>query len=95
MGRQPPRLPLLNPQRTRLTIRNDLSLKRSELQLVSHFHPAGADLPRREFQHAMCFEVDAGNPEWSQPMPKLQHLQAPTERHYINRKQHAKRMDSG
>jgi hypothetical protein len=40
-------------------------------------------------------QVDAGDPERLQSLPKLEHSKIPAERDYINRKQHAKRMNSG
>jgi len=47
---------------------------RDQLQLVSNLHLATADLPRRQFQHAMRSQPDAGHPERSHAMPKLKHL---------------------
>jgi hypothetical protein len=65
------------------------------LQLVSDLHLAMADLPRRQLQHAMRFQVDAGSPERGQALPKPEHAKIFAERDHIDRKQHAKRMDSG
>src|ERR1700691_1109315 len=66
-----------------------------QLQLIPHLHLAITDLARRQFQHAMYLQVDAGHPERTQPMPNPEHPKILAQRHHIDRKQHAKRMNSG
>lgn len=66
-----------------------------KLQLVSDLHLAIADLSRRQLQHAMRFQANAGHSKWGHTMPKPENTQALAECNHINRKQHAERMNAG
>jgi hypothetical protein len=65
------------------------------LQLVADLNPAGVDFSRRQLQHAVYLPADAGHPEWRQPPPQLNHLQASAQCDHIDGKQHPKGMNAG
>jgi hypothetical protein len=66
-----------------------------EGHLIPYLYVAVEDLARRQFEHAMGFQINAGYPKGSHSMPKPQDAQTPVERYYIDRKQHAKGMNDG
>jgi hypothetical protein len=61
-----------------------------QLQLVPDVNPALTDSSGRQFQNAVRFPLQAGDPEGSQFRPKLHHPQVFRERDRVDRKQHAK-----
>jgi hypothetical protein len=63
-------------------------------QLVPDLNPATTYLSGRQFQKAMRFPLNAGDPEGSQSGPNLHHPQAFIERDHVDRKQHTKRMNA-